>query len=83
MNGQTAPRPLGSRLKAAATASKTRGACVARGDTRAGIRPFCITVDREARDYLPHLYGAAHYTVVDEVARLPYKIADIYRRLTH
>jgi nitric oxide reductase NorD protein len=51
--------------------------------TRAGIRPFCITVDREARDYLPHLYGAAHYTVVDDVARLPYKVADIYRRLTH
>ena len=50
---------------------------------RAGIRPFCITVDWEARDYLPHLYGAAHYTVVDDVARLPYKVADIYRRLTH
>jgi nitric oxide reductase NorD protein len=51
--------------------------------TRAGIRPFCITVDREARDYLPHLYGAAHYNVADDVARLPYKVADIYRRLTH
>jgi len=51
--------------------------------TRAGIRPFCITVDREARDYLPHLYGAAHYTVVDDMARLPRKVADIYRRLTH
>ena len=50
---------------------------------RAGIRPFCITVDREARGYLPHLYGSAHYTVVDDVARLPYRIADIYRRLTH
>jgi nitric oxide reductase NorD protein len=51
--------------------------------TRAGIRPFCITVDREARDYLPHLYGAAHYTMVDDVARLPYKVADLYRKLTH
>ena len=50
---------------------------------RAGVRPFCITVDKEARDYLPHLYGAAHYTVVDDVARLPYKVADIYRKLTH
>ncbi len=49
---------------------------------RSGIHPFCITIDKEARDYLPHLYGAAHYTVVDEVARLPYKVADIYRRLT-
>ena len=51
--------------------------------TRSGIRPFCITVDREARGYLPHLYGSAHYTVVDNVARLPYRVADIYRRLTH
>jgi nitric oxide reductase NorD protein len=50
--------------------------------SRAGIHPFCITIDREAKDYLPHLYGAAHYTVVDEVGRLPYKVADIYRRLT-
>ncbi len=50
---------------------------------QAGVRPFCITVDKEARDYLPHLYGAAHYTVVDDVARLPYKVADIYRKLTH
>ena len=49
---------------------------------RGGIHPFCITIDREARDYLPHLYGAAHYTVVDDVGRLPYKVADIYRRLT-
>jgi nitric oxide reductase NorD protein len=50
--------------------------------TRAGVRPFCITLDKEARDYLPHLYGNARYTVVDDVARLPYKVADIYRRLT-
>ncbi|MFA7620133.1 MAG: hypothetical protein WC012_13940 [Thiohalomonadaceae bacterium] len=49
---------------------------------RNGIRPFCITLDREAREYLPHLYGAARYTVIDDVARLPYKVADIYRRLT-
>ncbi len=36
---------------------------------RVGIRPFCLTVDREAREYLPHLYGAARYTVVEDVAR--------------
>jgi len=50
--------------------------------TRAGIRPFCITLDQEARDYLPYLYGVARYTVVEDVARLPFKVADIYRRLT-
>jgi len=49
---------------------------------RAGIHPFCITIDREARDYLPHMYGAVNYTVVDDIARLPFKVSDIYRRLT-
>ncbi|MBX9811364.1 MAG: hypothetical protein K2Y16_07115 [Burkholderiales bacterium] len=48
---------------------------------RAGVKPFCITIDREARDYLPHLYGPVNWTLVDEVARLPLKVADIYRRL--
>ncbi|MDP2829021.1 MAG: nitric oxide reductase activation protein [Sulfuricellaceae bacterium] len=49
---------------------------------RSGIHPFCITIDETARDYLPHLYGAVNYTVIDEVSKLPLKVADIYRRLT-
>jgi len=48
----------------------------------AGIHPFCITIDEEGPEYLPHMYGAANYTVVADVARLPSKVADIYRRLT-
>ncbi|HXK55236.1 MAG TPA: nitric oxide reductase activation protein, partial [Gammaproteobacteria bacterium] len=49
---------------------------------RQGIHPYCITIDEEARDYLPHLYGPAAYTLVDEVTALPLKVSDIYRRLT-
>ncbi len=49
---------------------------------REGIHPFCITIDREARDYLPHLYGPANYVVVDEVRKLPFKVSDVYRKLT-
>ena len=49
---------------------------------RAGIHPFCVTIDREASDYLPHMYGAVNYTVVADVARLPTKLAELYRRLT-
>jgi nitric oxide reductase NorD protein len=49
---------------------------------RSGIHSFCITIDTEARDYLPHMYGAANYTVIDEVRKLPLKVSDIYRRLT-
>lgn len=49
---------------------------------RVGIHPFCITIDTEAREYLPHMYGTVNYTVFDEVRKLPLKVADIYRRLT-
>jgi len=49
---------------------------------RAGVHAFCITIDRDAASYLPHMYGAANYTVVEDVARLPLKVADVYRRLT-
>ena len=49
---------------------------------RSGIHPYCITIDTEAKDYLPHMYGAAAYTVIDEIRKLPLKVTDIYRRLT-
>jgi len=49
---------------------------------RSGIHPFCITIDTQGRDYLPHMYGAANYVVIDEVGKLPLKVASIYRRLT-
>jgi Mg-chelatase subunit ChlD len=49
---------------------------------RQGIHPFCITLDKEGPDYLPHLYGPVNYTVVDQVYKLPLKVADIYRVLT-
>jgi nitric oxide reductase NorD protein len=50
--------------------------------SRTGIHPFCITLDRDARDYLPHMYGAARYIILDDVRQLPVKVTDIYRRIT-
>ncbi|MEK6747997.1 MAG: nitric oxide reductase activation protein [Pseudomonadota bacterium] len=47
-----------------------------------GIHPYCITIDQTAHDYLSHMYGAASYTVLDDIARLPYKVTDIYKKLT-
>ena len=49
---------------------------------REGIHSFCITIDEKARDYLPHMYGAANYAVIDDVAQLPLKVSDIYRKIT-
>jgi len=49
---------------------------------RDGIHPFCVTIDTEARDYLPHMYGAVNWALVEDVKKLPLKVSDIYRRLT-
>ncbi len=47
-----------------------------------GIHPFCITIDKEAGDYLKHMYGNTSYVVLDDVKKLPLKVADIYRQIT-
>ena len=48
----------------------------------AGVHPFCITLDREARDYVGHLFGDVNYVVVDDVSKLPLRVPEIYRALT-
>lgn len=47
-----------------------------------GIHPYCITIDDEALEYLPHMYGPASFTLINQVERLPFKVSDIYRRIT-
>lgn len=49
---------------------------------RDGVHAYCITIDTQGKDYLPHMYGPASYTVLDDIASLPLKISDIYRKLT-
>ncbi len=39
-------------------------------------------IDEPARDYLPHMYGAVNWVLVNDVRKLPLKVSDIYRRLT-
>ncbi|MDH5786525.1 MAG: VWA domain-containing protein, partial [Chromatiales bacterium] len=48
-----------------------------------GIRPFCVTVDREGRDYLPHIFGSSGYVVIREPAELPKQLTLLYAQLTH
>jgi nitric oxide reductase NorD protein len=47
-----------------------------------GIHPFCITIDREAGSYLPHMFGEGNYIFIDDVRKLPARITEIYRKLT-
>ena len=49
---------------------------------REGVHAYCITIDKEGQEYLPHMYGAANYVVLDEIAKLPLKVSDIYRKIT-
>ena len=38
---------------------------------KAGIHPFCITVDPRGAQYLGHMYGPESFTVIDRVDSLP------------
>ncbi len=49
---------------------------------RQGINSFCITVDKKSHEYLPHMYGESHYTVINNVDALPVTLPLIYKRLT-
>jgi nitric oxide reductase NorD protein len=49
---------------------------------RLGIHPFCITIDKAEHSYLSHMYGAANYVFIDDLSKLPFKIPEIYRKLT-
>ncbi len=49
---------------------------------RYGVKSFCITVDREAAEYLPRMYADSRWVVIDDVLKLPAKITRIYKRFT-
>ncbi len=47
-----------------------------------GIHPFCISIDHQAQDYLPHLFGEMNYTFINDVKKLPLHLPNIYKILT-
>ena len=47
-----------------------------------GLRPFCVTVDQSAEDYLPHIFGKNSFTIVKRPAELPRRLALLYAQLT-
>ncbi|WP_206485827.1 VWA domain-containing protein [Thalassotalea sp. G2M2-11] len=47
-----------------------------------GIKPFCITIDVEAEEYLPYLFGSDGYTVILKPSQLPIKLPQLYHQLT-
>jgi nitric oxide reductase NorD protein len=49
---------------------------------RDGITPFCLTVDKEGNDYLGAMMDDFSYEVLADVALLPQRLPQLYRRLT-
>lgn len=49
---------------------------------RAGQAVFAVTVDKDARSYLPSMFGRTGFAVVGDIARLPRALPAIYRGLT-
>ena len=47
-----------------------------------GLQPFCVTIDEQASDYLPYLFGDRGYVVVNDLARLPMLLPRLYLNLT-
>jgi nitric oxide reductase NorD protein len=48
-----------------------------------GVHPFCLTVDYEEPDYLPHLFGAAGYTILRRAEHLPRALLGVVRQMLH
>ena len=53
-----------------------RAVLEARGD---GLGVFCLTVDREAARYLPHVFGPAGFAVLRHVSSLPFALLQFLR----
>ena len=47
-----------------------------------GVRPFCVTIDKEGQGYLPHLFGPSGYTILRNPAELPARLPKLYAQLT-
>lgn len=47
-----------------------------------GIVPFCLTIDKGAKDYIAHLYGEFHYSILDDPSKLPERLSKLYLRIT-
>lgn len=49
---------------------------------REGIHPFCLTVDKDGNDYLRTMMDDFSYEVLAEVAMLPRRLPQLYKKLT-
>ncbi|MCX4024839.1 VWA domain-containing protein [Endozoicomonas sp. SM1973] len=49
---------------------------------RQQIKPFCITIDQQAADYLSYIFGVDGFTVIRQPRQLPHQLPQLYQQLT-
>lgn len=49
---------------------------------RAGLQPFCVTIDEHGQDYLPHLFGVHGFVTLRDARALPLRLPRLYAQLT-
>ncbi len=47
-----------------------------------GVLSYCLTLDPHADDYVKRIFGQNHYTVIDNVERLPEQLPTLFASLT-
>ena len=47
-----------------------------------GVLSYCLTLDAHADSYVKRIFGENHYTIVDNVQRLPEKLPQLFASLT-
>ncbi len=47
-----------------------------------GLQTFCITIDDQGGEYLPHIFGNNGYTIIRKPEQLPQKLPILYANLT-
>ena len=47
-----------------------------------GVATFCLTLDKQADDYVSAIFGANRYSVVDDISRLPDRLSRVFAGLT-
>lgn len=49
---------------------------------KAGLTPFCVTIDDDAIEYLPYVFGSNNFVVIRDPAQLPLQLPKLYMNLT-
>lgn len=47
-----------------------------------GLHPFCVTIDQQAEEYLPHIFGKDNFIIIHKPSQLPTKLPLLYAQLT-